>query len=241
MFMKSIVAQQLLQKVQRDYEAIAEEFAASREALWQELYRFLDFVKDGDRILDIGCGNGRLMNLFADRQMEYTGIDNAKHFIEIARERCREQYFKCKILFGDILNLPCNDAEFDAAACIAVLHHIPGEELQLKALKEIRRVLKPQGVLFLTVWNLFQPRYLPYVLKYNIKKFFSQSNITWNDAFIPFRGKVLRYVHAFALHELEVLIKKAGFDIIDSYYVKDGKRKHKWNGSNIIIIAKKYH
>ncbi|MDP3244492.1 MAG: methyltransferase domain-containing protein [bacterium] len=236
--MKEEAARELLKKVKEDYQIIAKGFAASREQLWPELRHFLDFVNDGDRVLDAGCGNGRLMDLFAGRRIDYTGVDNTEAFIQIARERCRRQDFKCQIIFGDILNLPFEEEEFNAVACVAVLHHVPGEKLRQQALKEIQRVLKPGGILLLTAWNLWQPRYLSYVLKYNIKKMFGQSSYDLNDAFIPFHGEVKRYTHAFTLNKLQGLLKQAGFTIIESYYVKNGQKKHWWNGANLLIVAK---
>lgn len=236
--MQEEVAKELLRKVQEDYKKIAGSFAASREELWPELHRLNGFVNDGDRVLDVGCGNGRLMDLFTGRRVDYTGIDNVEALIQIARERCRRQDFKCQVIYGDILEIPFEEEGFNVLACVAVLHHVPGEQLREKALKELRRVTKRNGVVFLTVWNLWQPRYLSYVVKYNIKKLFGQSRQDFNDVFIPFRQEADRYVHAFTLNGLRKSLRQAGFTVMESYYVKNGRKEHWWNGTNLLIIAR---
>lgn len=237
--MKEALAQSILQQVQKSYETVANEFSVTRERLQPALSRILDFVKDGDRVLDVGCGNGRFMDLFVGRQIDYIGIDNVTPLVAAAHQRCLKQNFNCRIMSGNAFELPFEQAEFNVVICAAVLHHVPGAKLRLKVLKEIYRVLKPDGIVFLTVWNLWQPRYRWHVLQYNIKKLFGQSALDWNDLFRTFFGKTTRYLHAFRANELRVLIKKTGFSILDSYYVRNGARKQWFNGANLIIIAKK--
>ncbi|GAH26634.1 unnamed protein product, partial [marine sediment metagenome] len=61
--MKKDYAEYLLKKTKEDYNLIAEDFSRTRWNIWAEFSIFRDYVKGGDEILDIGCGNGRLLEL----------------------------------------------------------------------------------------------------------------------------------------------------------------------------------
>jgi len=70
--------------------------------------------------------------------------------IEIAREK----YPRARFWLGTGFQLAFESGFFDKVYIIAVLHHIPSEEMRLRFLKEAVRVLKSQGKLILTVWDL---------------------------------------------------------------------------------------
>ncbi|MGC9049262.1 MAG: class I SAM-dependent methyltransferase [Patescibacteria group bacterium] len=235
-------AQKILEENKRNYEELAEEFSNTRIYLWSELQELTKFVKDNDKILDLGCGNGRLYELFKNRPVEYVGIDNSTKLIEIARRNFQTNSkfqilnFKPKFVVADALNLPFKDSEFDLVFAIALLHHIPSEELRMKVLKNCYRVLKPGSLLILTVWNLWQPKLL---IKYKLLP-----KILFNrDVFIPWKspakGIIQRYYYAFCKNELKNLIKKANFELIDSYYSRKGQRTNWFKGYNLIVIARK--
>ena len=111
---------------------------------------------------------------------------------------------KARFIYGDILKLPFPAKSFDTIWCIAILHHLPTEKLREKALVEMKRVLKKNGVLMITVWNLLaQEKYAKYINPAN------------RDGFIPWgQAKTThRYYHAFTPRELADLIKKTGLKI----------------------------
>ena len=204
-------ASSLLKKVKADYSAIAEAFDETRKAPWPE---FEDLWKGTVsrlnrktlKLLDVGCGNGRLLNFLPNDAVDYRGVDNNRALLSLAKKR----HPKAKFRYADALKLPFPNATFDTVWCIAMLHHLPAS-LQLNALKEMHRVLKKNGVLALTVWNLFQPRYKKFV------------NRTTHESLIPW-GKdksILRYYYAFTNLELKNLLKKAGFSSL-----KKIKSKH---------------
>lgn len=208
-------AQSTLQKVKRDYNAIAEYFSETRDRSWPEFAQFIKLMKlpkakkYQPKVLDAGCGNGRMVDFFKQKNLniDYTGVDNNKKLLAIAKRK----HPRIKFQHGDILKLPFPDKSFDSVWCIATLHHIPTSKLQLKALKEFKRVMMKSGYLALTVWNLWQPKYKKYI---NRKT--HEALILWS------RGKtVQRFYYAFKYPVLRALLKKTGFSVI-----KRIKNKH---------------
>ena len=230
--MKKDYAEYLLKKTKEDYNLIAEDFSKTRYSVWPELTFFRKYVKEGEKILDLGCGNGRLFEFFENRNVEYIGVDNVEKLIEIARKK----YPEAKFLVGDALNLPFSDNYFDKVFSIAVFHHIPSGEFRLQFLKEVRKVLKQEGLLILTVWDLWRRvASLKLLAKFTIFKIFGKSGLDFKDVFVPWGKKVKRYYHHFTKRELINLVKKEGFKIKKFGVVKNetGKR------SNIYLIAQK--
>ncbi len=164
--------------------------------MWQDLEFIKKYISNGDKVLDLGCGNGRLIDLLKDLDIKYVGIDSSEKLISLAKQK----YPKHEFLKANALKLPFKDNSFDKIISIAVLHHIPSRELRLKFLKEIKRVLKPNGKLVLTIWNLWQPMFFKYHWKYFILKITGKSKLDFFDIFYPWKDQdrnviVERYIH----------------------------------------------
>lgn len=225
-------AHYLLVKTREDYNLIAEEFSRTREKTWEEiLFLFDDYLVPGDKVLDSGCGNGRYYPLFKEKQVEYIGIDSSKRLVELTKERYPEADFRVE----DALKLSFPDNYFDAVYNIAVFHHIPSKELRLQFLNEAKRVLKPGGLLILTVWQFHQIKELFLLVKYTLLKLIGKSKLDWKDLFEPWGKKAQRYYHWFSKKELGKSIKEAGFEIEKLGIIKN-KGKYR---QNIYIVAKK--
>jgi ubiquinone/menaquinone biosynthesis C-methylase UbiE len=192
----------ILQEVKRTYSAIAHEFDATRDRLWPEFKAFLKEIekrfiyKKRLAALDVGCGNGRLSHFLKNYPLNYVGVDNNRTMLRIAKKKNPNAIFK----YAEITKLPFPSHSFDTVWCIAVLHHLPTKKLRLQALREIKRVLKPDGLLCLTVWNLWQPKYRKYI------------NQKTHNAAIPWKEKILRYYYAFKQNEFRDLLKNAGLN-----------------------------
>ena len=216
-------AKYLLEKTRQDYNLIAEDFSRTRGKMWEELKFLEEYIIDGEKVLDLGCGNGRLYELFKEKFVDYYGVDNSDKMIEIAKSR----YPKIKFQVADALNLPFPENFFDKVISIAVLHHIPSEEFRLQFLNEIKRVLKPEGKIILLVWNLSIWKSFFFFLK-NWK-------LDFGDSFIPWGNEVLRYVHRFSKNELKKLAEKVGFKVRETKILKRPRSKK----SNILLVAEK--
>lgn len=98
-----------------------------------------------DRLLDIGTGTGRLLELLAPRVRQGLGVDASKAMLALARSRlARADLAHCSVRLADMYRLPLADETFDLAVLQMVLHHAadpPG------VLAEAARVLAPGGTL----------------------------------------------------------------------------------------------
>lgn len=114
------------------------EFYPTYLAKLASVRRWLDMLPPGTRVLDAGCGEGVLVDEYADR-LAIEGLDP-----NYASERVRT---------GSLTELPFADGTFDRALCLDVLEHLTFDE-QPRALAELHRVLRPRGELLVSVPNL---------------------------------------------------------------------------------------
>lgn len=232
-------AEHLLSTTKRDYNLTASDFSRTRMFLWQELDYFKKFILAGDKAIDIGCGNGRLASFLSKLNVEYLGIDNSEELIKEAKRNNPNN----KFLEADALGLPFKDNSFDKAFMIAVLHNIPSRDFKLKALKEAKRVLKNNGLLILTVWRLARKELISLSLKHFFLKIIGRSKLDFKDVFKPWGPstslRVDRYIHFFTKRELKNLAKEAGFEILESGFLKSESASWRKKRNNIYLVAKK--
>lgn len=110
-----------------------------------QLESFEKYIKKGSRILDVGCGYGRTLDeLYQNGYRNLVGIDFSSGMI--ARGKRQFPYLDLRIKENDKIALP--DASVDAVILFAVLTCIRTNEEQEQLVSEIKRVLKPQGILY---------------------------------------------------------------------------------------------
>jgi ubiquinone/menaquinone biosynthesis C-methylase UbiE len=133
--------------------------------------RNLAQVKPGDKILDVGCGNGRL-TIAAQNWVgpggEALGIDPSPEMIAVARRNAGHSDPPARFEVGLVEAIPFPDATFDVVLSRLVLHHLPGE-LKQRGLAEMQRVLKPGGVCLVVD---FEPPTSP-ILRHLVENFMS--------------------------------------------------------------------
>ena len=230
--MKKSTAQKLLQFSEEEYNTYAREFSDCRPFFWRELEHLNKFIKNRDKVLDIGCGNGRLLNLFKSVEIDYTGIDSSKKLIEIAKKNHGSER---NFIHANALSLPFQDKTFDTVFSIAVLHHVPSKKFRTSFVTEASRVLKPKGTLVLTVWNIWQWRFFKTHIIHVIKKITGQSDLDFGDTIISFgQKKRQRYVHAFTRRSLRQLLEKNSFTVSS---ITEAKRQSGY--ANFVVVAQK--
>jgi ubiquinone/menaquinone biosynthesis C-methylase UbiE len=204
--MKPQKAAEILKKVEADYTTIAQDFSQNRGTRkWEEFEFFKKYIDEQKKALtvaDIGCGNGRLLGSLP-KNIHYTGIDNNEALLEEARKNHPGKTF----IQGDLLKIPLTDGSQEISCCIAALHHIPSLILRKKAVEELGRITKKDGIIIVTVWNLWQKKYSRNILK-ALASFFTGGKMQWNDLFIGWKNKVDRYYHAFTRCEFKKLFSE---------------------------------
>ena len=131
------------------YNRIAKDFADEHyEDTWDDDYiaYFITALAKGAKVLDLGCGAGNDSAKLAASGLSVEGIDLSDKLIEIAKKKNPS----LKFIQGDILNLPYDDNSFDGIFAKASLLHIAKKDMP-KALNEIKRVLRAEGVLHITI------------------------------------------------------------------------------------------
>lgn len=190
------------------YNEIGNDFDKTRRVMWPEFGAvkklLLDRVRNSDkklRMLDSGCGNGRMAHFFKDFPLSYYGYDGSKTLIKKAKEwwaaEGGEAKLKAHFSRGEILT-KTYEKPFDVILSSAVIHHLPSRELQLAYLKKLHSLLSEDGFLYISTWNLWQPKYINTIDKKT------------HACYVPW-GKKTRFYYAFEHSEFVNLLTKAGF------------------------------
>jgi SAM-dependent methyltransferase len=229
--------QEIKENLKSTYGAIAYEFDQTRKISWEEFNHFLAYTKHSGRTLDLGCGNGRLYEFLKQKKVDYLGIDNNSQLLEIAKKSFPDAKFQ----LDDIMDLDLPEEAFDNIFMIASFHHIPGKNMRKKILADVHRSLKTDGILILSVWNLFQLKYIGPILRGILNCILHLGLKTaWNDVWIKWGNHPLkRYYHAFLPKELLGYFQKDKWEIEEFYFTRKGKRVSFLRPFNILLIARK--
>ena len=220
----------IIKSVQQMYDEIGTHFSRTRQKTygnggssnWLVTDKYLSKLKSGQSVLDVGCGNGKLVSGLPEG-VEYLGTDFSKTLLDEAKKL----YPKHKFVYGDVVNPKhwVDLGKYDAIFCVAVLHHIPEREQQVYILKECRKHLKSGGFLYLTVWNLWQEKFLQYQI---------------DDHFeVPYNAKWKRYCVAYDVQTLTDLMTEAGLTVEEMFFAdRDGKKASVLTGQNLVCVAR---
>jgi 2-polyprenyl-3-methyl-5-hydroxy-6-metoxy-1,4-benzoquinol methylase len=174
-------------------EYFPQDLSAGRKTIFSHYLRLIDGFRKYNRILDVGSGHGSFLRLCASNGWECHGVEISQKATEFARHE-----FGLTIFNGPLGDAHYPDEFFDVVTLWNVLDHLtdPGH-----ALKEIHRILRPGGGLFLRFPNAF----------FQItchKSFIFFSNI-W--AKIGSLDPSVFHLYSFDRHSIERLLIKAGF------------------------------
>lgn len=139
-------------------------------------------VKEGDRVLDIGCGAGRLMLRQARRGCRVTGIDLVERDLPRARRLLEGAGQRADLIVGDAGRLPFQAETFDFVSCTETLEHLADYRM---ALREIARVLRGGGRAVMSV-----PEPLPELLIFSLSEMYRTD--PWGHRRIFSRGGIVR-------------------------------------------------
>ncbi|ELZ91542.1 methylase involved in ubiquinone/menaquinone biosynthesis [Haloferax mucosum ATCC BAA-1512] len=142
--------------VRETYDRIASHFASTREYPWPEVESFVsETTADGPaaRALDLGCGNGRHVELLSAHADEVVGLDVSRGLLDEATARASDRGFDAGLVQGDASRLPFTDDAFDIAVYVATLHHLTPREARVRSLNELARVLSAGGRAVVSAWS----------------------------------------------------------------------------------------
>lgn len=201
-----------------------------KSANWPVTQKYLDQLKPGQFVLDVGCGDGRLLSGLP-KGVHYVGIDFSETLLAIAREQYPDREFR---LANIIENTGWSDLkDFDAVYCVATLHHVPTRGDQLRVLQEMYKTTKPGGMLYLTVWNLWQERMI-------LKGFTHDRTVAGEVVQMDFDRHKGRYVVAMNLPYIVKLVEESGWSTEEVFYAgRDGERTNILSGQNLVLVAEK--
>jgi SAM-dependent methyltransferase len=197
-----------IEYVKQIYEYIASEFNVTRAYKWNWITDFINSLPKNSLIYDIGCGSGRNMDY---PNYQFIGFDNCESFIELCRNK------GLKVYYSEITDIRIRDNSADAIICIATFHHLSTYDNRIKALQELKRIVKINGKILLSVWAKDQPK---------------KTRITFDhygDNIVFWKKKYPRYYYIFQLDELKLLINEVNLNIDNEFYDC---------GNNVFILSK---
>jgi len=216
--------QEILALVKNNYQEISKHFSQTREQrMWTEIVDIAKKIPPASKVLDVGCGNGRLgKELKGD--VDYLGVDSSSNLIDIAKKKYKyNENYKFHVL--DIFELDKLKEKYDYIFLVAVIQHIPSKELRVKVLNKIKSALKENGEIIISVWNLVDNKKYKKQLKkskyLNFLKGLDQRDLLfyWKNS----QGEKLslRYYHAFTAKELKKLFAKCDLKLKSFEKTKD--------------------
>ncbi|MBM3234188.1 class I SAM-dependent methyltransferase [Candidatus Pacearchaeota archaeon] len=182
---------------------------------------FLKFLKKTDYILDLACGYGRITIPLVKKGFRIEGIDLVSSLIKEAKRKTKKEGIDIKFRIGDMRRLPYKNESFDKVLCLwSSFNHLLTKKDQVKALKEIYRILRKKGICIIDLPN-FENKWS----KEQIKKYGRVVPYMIKDV------KVIDYVHD--KRTLKNIAKLAGFK---KHIIKFENIDHR---RRIIFILKK--
>ncbi|MCJ7626273.1 MAG: class I SAM-dependent methyltransferase, partial [Anaerolineaceae bacterium] len=230
----------LLELNRRFYQTFGGAFAATRRRIQTGVKLAIDRLPDDGIWLDIGCGSGALAQqllMHTRRRGRYVGLDFSSSLLEEARKTVAVEpagAFKVEFLQADLSDPTwediLGDVSFDVVLAFAVLHHLPGFDLRVRLMRQIREHLSPAGCFIHSEWQFqHSERLMARRVPWNTVGIADQ-DVETGDTLLDWRSSLpgqkekvgLRYVHLFTRAELLKLAETSGFKIVDEFE-SDGK------------------
>jgi len=211
---------------QQFYASFAQTFADSRPILDPALVCILPHIPERARVLDAGCGNGRLARLLDKERpgTTYVGLDSVPDLIKIARADAHDlANISTTFLVTDITqpgwSIALPGAPFDCAVSLAVLHHIPSFDLRTRVVQAIADTVHSGGTLILSAWQfLNSPRLRRKIVPWSEANI-SQDTLDPHDYLLGWKreGRGLRYCHLIDENEFKEIAHLSHLRLRESF------------------------
>ncbi len=160
------------EKDRRYHEMIAQQYdsvvVSPRKVTNDILFKqFSEFVKPGQKMLDIACGTGHMIMRYAKHFSEVIAIDHSKAMLAQAQRKIMEENLQyVNLIEQDVLTYLSNEKEeyFDFVSCVGFLHHLPSEQIP-GVVANIFRLIRKSGVLLLSEPVKIQENLIPKMIR----------------------------------------------------------------------------
>ena len=238
-------AERLLSLNRAFYTTFAQEFAASRSDSDPALVCILPYVPQGARLLDIGCGNGRLA-LLLERERPgaaYLGLDSVPDLIEQARARAAHvASISAEFRIADVAqpgwSSVLRGARFDTVASLAVIHHMPGHARRARVLREMTSSVAHGGRIILSAWQFLGSERLRRKIVAWSEVGITDEELEPGDYLLDWKrgGRGLRYCHLIDPAEAECLAAEADLTVQEMF--RAGGRE---GNLSLYVVMEKRH
>ncbi|MDX1964003.1 MAG: class I SAM-dependent methyltransferase [Pirellulales bacterium] len=171
-------------------------------------------------VADFGCGTGRALLPLIHRGHTGLAIDLSEEMLAVVAEKAAAEQLPVRCVRGNLVELPhVSDNAADYGMCLfSTLGMIQGRENRQRALLEMRRILRPGGILILhvhNVWfNLYDPAGPGWVLGSWLRSC-GKGDYEFGDKVFPYRQIPAMFLHVFPRREILSTVRQAGLQIIE--------------------------
>ncbi|KAG7356174.1 2-oxyglutarate/Fe(II) oxygenase [Nitzschia inconspicua] len=176
------------------YDAIATQWhhtRGKRGVLWPGATQFLQALPKGSVVADVGCGDGKYFPAIWEAGSIVIGTDISRPLLvtsyqadfgdKVADTRKvsphrQDLQTRPAVAVGDCMSVPFRSKSFDAAICIAVMHHLSTRERRIRCIEELVRIVKPGGRINVQAWAMEQEQE-------------SRRRFAAKDVFVPFNAQ----------------------------------------------------
>ncbi len=190
-------------EVRDTYERIAGDFDRTRSSPWPAVQRFVETATSVQNALDIGCGNGRHLELLHTSASRTVGIDISRALLEVS---ARRQLSGVELIEASASRLPFHDGFAQLVLYIATMHHLPSTNTRVASLDELARVLSDDGEGLVSVWSVTHDRFDT-----------DEAFDTLVDWTLPSGETVPRYYHIYDRPSFDRELSESDLEVIRSW------------------------
>ena len=178
------------------------------------------WVGEGERVVDFGCGTGRSLLPLARRGDPVLGVDLSLAMLSQLRRKAEAESLSVWLLRANLVELQAlADASFDVGLCLfSTLGMVRGGAQRQQAMRHFARILRPGGRLLLHVHNVWDHLWVPggrRTLAMALGKSLFARDWQFGDRIYPYRGVQQMYLHTFRWSEIRRLVDSTGFQLLD--------------------------